>query len=459
MVRRSTAVLLVGISVAAGTASAKPKVKLGAVHPVAGFEQTLEAEEVEAAHARARLVEGGKERPGKVLRAQIRSGAEWARVVLARVPVDVRPMRLLRFWLKGDGEPAHEIHIRIYDRRDNYMVYRIDAPEAKWVQHEVRLGRLPTGRAFQPADVERVTLVWFDPEKPFTIELDDVAFVEGEGGWRLTHKEQAAHIFGEKRVRKVKIKETKHFKIWMDTKAAAKKFPKALEETYEAIRDMLALDEMQDPLPVYIFQNPMGYWDFCERHLGWSRASAENSAGHGSGRYFATYFQGNKAPTVTHELTHSMFHRVVGWGGGSWFQEGAAVYCEDLHNKRSAAKTFSTKVRGERFMPLRKFITTARLIDSEDARGGAETSDALYAQAGALFEFLLRSEALRTEAERKQAKDGEPFLCEKLKRIAKLKEDGEKLATAVQNVIGMSIEDLQEAWLAWGSKPPKSKTR
>ena len=121
----------------------------------------------------------------------------------------------------------------------------------------------------------------------------------------------------------VKVKRTKHFTIWMDTISAAKKFPKALEQTYEDVRKMLGLDEMEDRLPVYIFQNPNGYWDFCERHLHWARVSAEASAGHGSGRYFATYFQSNKAPTVTHELTHSMIHRV------RWFSPRAEIRCSN----------------------------------------------------------------------------------------------------------------------------------
>ena len=37
---------------------------------------------------------------------------------------------------------------------------------------------------------------------------------------------------------------------------------------------------------------------------------------------------------VVHELTHSVVHKVFGPYGGSWFQEGFAVYVETLFEKK-----------------------------------------------------------------------------------------------------------------------------
>ena len=435
---------------------AKPKKhKDGKAHTVARFETPFTEETIEPGHADVALVEGGKKRKGKALRVVTEKDARWSRVRLFTLPADLRPMRTLRFWLRGDGHPEHELYVRLYDEHREMLEHVIDTPSSKWHEVRIRIAHMRADSAFEPTKLKMLAFVWFDPKTKHEIHLDDIELLEGEGGWRMSEKEMAAHVFGEKRMRKVKKKQTKHFTVWMDTKAAAKKFPKALESAYGRVKKWLALDEMERRLPVYMFQNPNGYWDFCQRHLGWSKESAQDSAGHGSSRYFATYFQGNKTPTVTHELTHSMVSRTVGWGGGSWFQEGSAVYCEELDQGRSAARLFSPNVRGERFLPLRKFIALERLIDSKDKRGGAETSHNLYAQAGAVFEFLLRSASVREKHEIPKARDGQPYFGGRLRQLAKLREEGDELVAAVEKIYGMSVEELEKAWVAWGSKPPK----
>ncbi len=194
------------------------------------------------------------------------------------------------------------------------------------------------------------------------------------------------------------------------------------------------------------------------RYVGWSLESAQNSAGHGSGRYFATYYQSPKSDVVTHELTHSIFHRSVGGGGGSWFQEGVAVYVEQLAAKRSAASIFAPTLRSGRHTPLREFITIDRLLDAHDARGGSSKAADLYLQAGAFFEFLMRSRVLHSKTEdgrSEKAKDD--TLPKAIVDLAALREEGAELATKVEAILGMSIADLEKAWILWGSHPPKLK--
>ena len=145
---------------------------------------------------------------------------------------------------------------------------------------------------------------------------------------------------------------------------------------------------------------------------------------------------------MVHELTHALFGRAVGRGGGSWFQEGVAVYVEERWQKRSAATLFAPLLRGGTFVPLGEFLTIPVLIAQNDATGGAWTRDTLYAQAGAFFEFLLRG----PYADRVRAA---------LPELAALDGAAKDLPDRVAKALGASLAEIEKAWLAWGAHPPE----
>jgi len=81
------------------------------------------------------------------------------------------------------------------------------------------------------------------------------------------------------------------------------------------------------------------------------------------------------------------------------------------------------------------------LIHGGDVRGGTHTSSALYDQAGALFEFLLRGPL----AEKKP---------DAIRELAKVEWDPDTIVADVERIYGLSLEEIDEAWKQWGSDPP-----
>jgi hypothetical protein len=424
--------------------------------PVQDFEPPALLEEI--AHGRnvaVQRVAAGKN-GGSVLRGSIRAGESWADILLRGAPQDVTPYRTLRFRMRTEVGKDVQMDVRFLGRGDEEVMLRrlVTAPGKEWTTVEVALPEMSADDAFDPKAVDRVSFVWFDPPET-TFEVDDVVLVKGDGGWRYTDKEERRRVFGAERLKKVEHVQTQHFDVFTDTAAALKKFSPTLEETYGFVLSSLGVGEMTTRLPVYVFQNPTLYYDFCVRTLGWSKEAAERSAGHGSGRYFATYYQSPKAPTVTHELTHSIFHRTVGSGGGSWFQEGVAVYVEHLAQGTSIAEQYAPRLRSRKHVPLAKLLAIERLLDEDDVRGGAMTANALYDQSGALFEFLYRGPLWPPPTPDGPAPKARP-LPEPLVKLARLPYQLSTKVDVIEKTLGRSAADLEKAWIEWGSKPPKT---
>jgi hypothetical protein len=411
--------------------------------PVADFEEPGSEESVDAFRSEVERVPAGGRGKGSVLRWTVAGGGRSAFLALHGLPRDVRPFRALRFRIRADRPVAADLHVRLETTVDDLVGGRISGIGKEWRTEEILLPDLRRMGNFDPAWVRNASFIFFDPVDA-VIQIDDVELETGSGGWQYTETEMVAHAFGKDRARKVRKIATEHFDVYTDSAAATSKFPRALEETYGFVKSLLGTPEMEEKLPVYIFQSPTLYAEFCVRFTGWTKEQAEKTAGHGSGLYFATYYQAPEAPTVTHELTHSIFHRTSGYGGGSWFQEGVAVYVEYAWQKKSAAAEFAPSLRGDRFVRLAEFLAIPTLVAVEDAKGGPLTADRLYLQAGAFYEFLVRGPFA----------DRAPSLVRALARTDRA--EGES-AAVLAKVLGKDLAAVEKEWIAWGGDPPKRK--
>jgi hypothetical protein len=390
----------------------------------------------------ARVAAGGKEK-GHVLAWTLRAAEKVSYLQVYGAPRDVREHRVLRFRVRADRPFAPELHVRVESGIQDVIYSVVQGIGPAWKSVELLLPEMRPLGAFDPRRVEDVSFTFFEGADG-VIQLDDLEFETGPGGWQFTEPEMVARIFGEDRARKVKKIATKHFDIYTDSAAAQGKFPKGLEAIYDFVVKTLGTPEMEEKLPVYIFQNPTLYVDFCVRHCGWTKEAADLTAGHGSGLYFATYYQAPEAPVVAHELTHSIFHRTMGAQGGSWFQEGVAVHVEHAWQKRSAAEAFAPSLRSGQFVPLAEFMALETLAFTKDAKGGPRTPERLYLQAGAFHEFLVRGPL---------SGPGKEAILQ-LSRTPK--RTGEQPAYAAR-LLGRSLEALEKEWIAWGGNPPKGK--
>ncbi len=408
---------------------------------VADFEGEDPLSRLAAARGELTLVEPKRRKETRAGRWTAPASKDTVWINLEEMPPTLEPYRLLRFRARAPKGFAEEVYVR-FRSGDAHLSTRMPAlsPKGKWTDVEIELPRMGRDGEAAPDAGYVMRFVVFGTEG-FEFEFDDVELVRGAGGWALTEDEHLASVFGAKRRKKVKEIETEHFRIYTDSAGARTKFPRALEKTYAFVLDALGLDEMKEPLDVFIFQNSNYYFDFCVRK-GWTQAQAEATAGHAWSRYFATYYQAPSSPTVTHELTHSIVHRVWGSGGGSWFQEGTAVCVEERWQKRDAATRFAPRLRAGDYVPLAEFMCERKLIHGHDVRGGAHSAHALYDQAGAFFEFLLRGPyaEMRPEA---------------IRQLARVDWDADTIVQEVEAIYGTTLLELETAWKEWGSEPPE----
>lgn len=406
---------------------------------IGDFEHERCLDHVHARSCRCERVPAKPRRKGYCLRWTVDPTDETAWLSLTNIPEDIREYRFLRFRARAPKHLCDDVTLRLRSD-DGSIGGSLPTLGKRWSEYEIRLPEMRETNEFDPEKVYALRMVCWGT-KGFTLDMDDIELVKGPGGWRMSKQEHLVYVFGEARVKKVKEIETKHFRIFTDSSAARRKFPRALEKTYDFVRKALDLGEMPGLLDVFIFQNPKLYCDFCVRR-GWSREAAEATAGHAWSEYLATYYQAPGAATVTHELTHSICHRILGVGGGSWLQEGAAVCVEARWQKRDAATLYAPLLRSGRHFPLAEFFRVDKLIHGEDIRGGAGTSGSLYLQAGAFFEFLLRGPFHETRPEA-------------IRRLAELEWDEETIVGDVEQILGTSTDEIESAWIEWGSDPPK----
>lgn len=167
---------------------------------------------------------------------------------------------------------------------------------------------------------------------------------------------------------------------------------KSMEEIYKAFAKTFPFEEPKGAslLPVYLLADHNEYTEWSMRATGWSREAAARSAGHASGPYFATYFTGGANATMYHEAGHQLVgNRLMLEGGGSWFQEGMAVYFEDKWKKsKGLSSVASGMIKSDRYTPFRELFEVKSLLhsggdDSRESKAGQR-----YTQSGTIIFFL-----------------------------------------------------------------------
>jgi len=404
---------------------------------VADFESEESLSGVRTRDTATERVRDGSREGGHALRWSVPPTNSTVGISIPGVPADVRAFRAVRLRVRAAGRSSDVIHFRLRSG-EGVLDGRIEGFGPEWRDVEFLLPEMrELGDGFDPTRVDSVRLVAFG-SRGLNLFLDDIELVKAPGGWQYSKEEWIVRAFGEKRARKVRTIETDHFLVHTDSSAARRKFPVALEKTYDFVREALGVPEMSGKLPAYVFQSKTLYHDFCVRK-GWPRDAAQSTAGHANAEYFSTFYQSPKEAVVTHELTHSVFHRTMGAGGGSWFQEGVAVYVEEKWQRKSAAKTFAPQLRSGRFVPLREFFAVPKLIAGRDSRGGPRSGHAMYAQAGAFFEFLLKGPYAESRPDA-------------IKELSQLNAAGEARVKAIEKILGASSEEIEAVWKQTGSR-------
>ena len=143
-------------------------------------------------------------------------------------------------------------------------------------------------------------------------------------------------------------------------------------------------------LPVFLLKDHEQYARWSVRRTGWTYEQARASAGHASGDYFATYFTGEANAVMWHETGHQLVANLLGIrGGGSWFQEGMAVYFEAKNLPgEQIANLASGMIRSGRTTPFRELFEVQSLLHSAGDSTRESAAGSRYTQSGQIIWFL-----------------------------------------------------------------------
>lgn len=200
-----------------------------------------------------------------------------------------------------------------------------------------------------------------------------------------------ADKFLEEEAKDIDVVRSKHYIIF-STASGADRMVKAMEEIYKAFEKTFPFDEPESAplLPIYLLKDHGQYTEWSMRSANWSREQAARSAGHAYRDYFATYFTGSADATMYHEAGHQLVgNRLMLNGGGSWFQEGMAVYFEDKWKKsKRLSSVASGMIKSDRYTKFRELFEVESLLHSEGDSNRGSIAGQRYTQSGTIIHFL-----------------------------------------------------------------------
>jgi Protein of unknown function (DUF1570) len=246
----------------------------------------------------------------------------------------------------------------------------------------------------------------------------------------------------------IEVVRSKHY-IILSTANGADRMAKAMEEIYTAFDKTFPFEEPKVPtlLPVYLLKDHGQYTEWSMRATGWDRAQAAASAGHASGPYFSTYFTGGADAVMYHEAGHQLVgNRLMLNGGGSWFQEGMAVYFEDKWKKsKGLSSVASGMIKSDRYTPFRELFEVKSLLHSagDDKRGNK--SRERYTQAGTIIYFLAEG----------PLKEDFGKMLDALRNYRRGDSEGRTSTdesmwdTIFRKAYGLDVDGVEAAWKKW----------
>jgi hypothetical protein len=185
---------------------------------------------------------------------------------------------------------------------------------------------------------------------------------------------------------------SKHYILFSrhDVENQARKFvEEQMERIYDAFAETFPFEEREGAtlMPVFLLKDHEEYARWSMKPTGWDYATARASAGHAYREYFATYFTGSLAanPTAWHEAGHQLVsQRLSITGGGSWFQEGMAVYFEEKYMHGDPLDNGP----GALWTPFRELFEVPSLLHTPGDSTKGSVSASRYHQSGTIIYFL-----------------------------------------------------------------------
>lgn len=235
----------------------------------------------------------------------------------------------------------------------------------------------------------------------------------------------------------LEVLRSEHYIVFTDS-SAGDKYLETMEDIYDRFLELFPFEEQPDAplMPVFLFRTNDGYYTYYQKIARVSRAAAAQSAGHAWKDYYATYYQSPKDPVNYHEGAHQLVgNRMHIRGGGSWFQEGMAVYYEGtIFPGEDPAKGIAGVLASDGYTPLREFVRLPSLLYSSESDADPSLGHRRYQQAGALIKFL---------------KEGP--LSEHWDDFLEAVRAGKRPAAIFESVYDMTVDEVDEAFVEYYS--------
>ncbi|MDP6368203.1 MAG: DUF1570 domain-containing protein [Planctomycetota bacterium] len=290
------------------------------------------------------------------------------------------------------------------------------------------------------------------------LELPTLAEHRADPNW--SDEQVAARLerdFTEEFRDQVLLLRSKHYILFSlapgGAKGARKFIARDMEEIYSSFADTFPFEEPESAplLPVFLLKDHEQYARWSMGPTGWDYAAARASAGHAYMDYYATYFTGSaiSSPTVWHEAAHQLVgNRLNIHGGGSWFQEGLAVYFEDKYKHSENVESLAPGMIGsERYTHFRELFEVKSLLHSSGDNKKGSIAGQRYLQSGTIIFFLAEG----------PWKDKFGSLLAAVRDWRGFGSDTTRTSDSMWDVIfrrvyGLDIDGVEAAWKKWFGK-------
>jgi len=308
---------------------------------------------------------------------------------------------------------ADELH-----KKDGSIVYGLFKRDGKSSVKFLEVGN-KRAKTYRKKDIQRIVLTW---------GLPDFVYSDPEWSREMVQARKEASFdpaWGE-----VEVMRSDHYIVFTNS-SAGKRYLKTMEDIYDKFKKTYPFEDLEDAslMPVFLFKTNDQYYRFYAKIANNSISRAKMSGGHSWKDYYATYYQAPKDPVHYHEGAHQLVkQRLRTSGGGSWFQEGLAVYFEGVVFKSEDPSIgMKTEVRTGRYIRLREMVALRSLLHSRDTES---TASHRYRQAGAIMKFLVEG----------PDKERFPQLVEAVR-------SGDSWEEIFRNVYGRSIDEMDLAFV------------
>jgi len=183
----------------------------------------------------------------------------------------------------------------------------------------------------------------------------------------------------------VKTIESSHYIILTNCPKVSEYYTNLLEQVYAFTKKEFKLKPVKGFLFAFVFSSKREYARFLVNKFNVPLESAMKTGGLTAQGVFYTFNNKNAKRTLVHEATHQIVYMRLGVrGGGSWLQEGFAVYIEKKFLGEKPSAPMKKRISADKYYYFYDFVALKSLIFDKKGYGRLN-----YEQAGSMVDYMI----------------------------------------------------------------------